>query len=352
MDLIHGGDVVGYRMRYGRPPLDFSASLNPFGMPPAVRKAARQAVDDSVAYPDPLCRRLVLALAERLDVPETFLFCGNGAADVIYRYVQAIRPRTALVTAPTFAEYERALASGGCRIERHLLREKDAFAIGNDILGRISPDLDVLFVCQPNNPIGRLTHPDIMAAILERTAETGTLLFVDECFLRFVDNPERHSLVPLLSRRQNLFVLDSFTKLYGMAGVRLGYGICSEHTLIEKLSAAGQPWAVSTVAQAAGVAALGEMEYVEKTRRTIRKEKQRLVDGLKKLPLRVIGDEANYVFFHTSKANLDTLLAEEGIMIRNCANFPGLRPGYFRVSVRLEEENDLLLGAMARALTY
>lgn len=350
MELTHGGDVAGYRIRYGRAPLDFSASLNPLGMPPAVRDAAREAVDASIPYPDPFCRDLVAAIARHLDVPESGVFCGNGAADIIYRLTEAVRPRIALVTAPTFAEYELALQRGGCATERHHLDRNSGFELEDDILRKISSELDIIFLCQPNNPTGRLISPELMSAILERCRAAGTLLVVDECFRHFVDDPEKYSLVRDLDANPNLFILDSFTKLYGMAGIRLGFGLSSNESLIERLSDAGAPWAVSTVAQAAGAAALRETDFVERSRHTVRQAKRDLVDGLGKLGMEVIGDAANYVFFRAAVADLDEKLAQEGIMIRNCANFRGLEPGYYRVAVRLDAENRVLLQAMAAVL--
>lgn len=350
MELIHGGDTVGYQLRYGRRPLDFSASLNPLGMPDAVKAAAKDAVDDSFAYPDPLCRALSAALARHLAVPESYICCGNGAADIIHRLVQAVGPKTALVLAPTFAEYERALNLAGCAVEHHYLSPKNGFVLGDDILSAIRPGLDIAFLCQPNNPTGRLADPALVSAMLDRSAATGTRLFVDECFCHFVDEPERHSLVGRTRRFANLFILDSFTKLYGMAGIRLGYGVSGDAGLIESLSAAGQPWPVSTVAQAAGAAALGETEYVRKSRLMLPPARQTLTDGLATLGNTVLGGDANFIFFHSPASELGARLMREGILIRDCGNFRGLGPGYYRVAVRLEEENALLLRALYKAM--
>lgn len=350
MELIHGGDVTGYEIRFGRPPLDFSASLNPLGMPPSVRAAAKNAVDESFAYPDPLCRGLISLLARRKGVPEECILCGNGAADLVYRFALAARPRRALLTAPTFAEYERALAAVDCVVEYFPLRREDGFAVGESILDAVSDDIDVLFLCQPNNPTGTLMPADLAVALLERCERTNTVLFADECFCCFVENPERHSLVRRVPGNPRLFVLDSFTKLYGMAGIRLGYGLTCDKGLLAAMAAAGQPWSVSTVALAAGSAALEETGYVEQSRRLLLRAKGPLVDGLRRRGFTVWGSEANYVFFHSPRADLNELLMPEGMMIRDCRNYRGLGPGYYRVSVRLEEENERLLAALDRIM--
>lgn len=348
MDLTHGGDIHGHRLRHGRTPLDFSASLNPLGMPPAVRAAARNAVDDAYAYPDPLCRTLTAELAWHLGVPGENLFCGNGAADVLYRLVWAAKPRTAMVMTPTFAEYERALHTTGCRIFFHALSPADGFILNEDILDKITTSLDMLFLCQPNNPTGRLIRPELLSAILERCRSTDTLLFFDECFCPFVDDPAAHSLIGKVESYPNLFILGSFTKLYGMAGIRLGYGVSGDRELAGRLADAGPPWPVSTMAQEAGIAALRETGYVVETRKTVSRAKGMLVDGLERLGITPLGADANFVFFHAAVPDLAELLAREDILIRDCGNFRGLERGYYRVSVRTEDENQLLFRTIAK----
>ena len=348
MKLIHGGDVAGYRLRYGREPLDFSASLNPLGMPEGVIAAAREAVAGSVAYPDPLCRDLVRALARHRGLPERFFYCGNGAADVIYRLVQVLKPRRALLVAPSFAEYEQALAGVGCECRFHTLSRNNGFILDEGILGKITGGVDMVFLCQPNNPTGLAVEPELAAAMLRRSADVGAVLFADECFCHFLDRPEERSLARFLGGFPNLFILDSFTKLYGMAGLRLGYGMTGDRAVAERLHAAGQPWTVSTVAQAAGLAALSETGYVEESRRRIASAKRVLADGLRQVGCTVFGGDANYLFFHSSIHDLDHRLMRDGVLIRNCGNYRGLEPGYFRVAVRLEEENETLLQAMRK----
>lgn len=347
MEPIHGGDVTGYRLRFGRMPLDFSASLNPFGMPPAVRDAARRAVDDATPYPDPLCRELKRAVAGQYGIPESYLFFGNGAADVIYRFAAALRPRKALIPVPTFVEYERALTAAGCEIKFHHLRRENNFQMAEDFLADMTGDVDAVFLCQPNNPTGLMLGVRL-SDILGRAARTGATVFLDECFCRFMDGWERHTAVHELSKRDNLFILDSFTKLYAMAGIRLGFGMTGNAALLEKVIAAGPPWSVSAIAQAAGLAALGETEYVERSLEAIRSAREDLVAGLRRLGATVIGFGANYVFFHDATPELGDRLMREGILIRNCANFRGLEPGYHRVAVRLKEENGQLLRAIEK----
>ena len=152
--LTHGGDWAGYRAQYGHDALDFSANVSPLGLPQGVANAIAAALPHADRYPDPLCRALRAKLAPHEGIPAESILCGNGAADLIFRLAWAAKPRTALVTAPTFAEYAAALESAGCAVRRHFLQAEVDFAVTDSILSSITPEVDMVFLCQPNNPPG------------------------------------------------------------------------------------------------------------------------------------------------------------------------------------------------------
>ena len=343
--LIHGGDWAGYEAQYGGKPLDFSANVSPLGLPQGVRDVVVQSLEAAERYPDPLCRALRGAVAGAEQVSADWVLCGNGAADLIYRAVLAKCPRRALVTAPAFAEYEAALELVRCGIDRFFLKESEDFALGEDILEAIAPDTDMVFLCQPNNPTGRTIPSPLIAAVLERCQEADALLVVDECFCGLLDEPEAFTAKGLLGAYPNLLVLKAFTKLYAMAGLRLGYCLCSDAALLDVMARAGQPWAVSGPAQAAGIAALNEREYVQAVRGLTAGERPRLAGELSRLGLRVIPGEANYLLFFSQTPLLEPL-RERGILIRDCGNYEGLCDGWYRTAVRTREENRRLTAAL------
>ncbi|MGN0626517.1 MAG: threonine-phosphate decarboxylase CobD [Oscillospiraceae bacterium] len=350
MALIHGGDCEGYILETGKMPLDFSANCNPLGTPDSVVKAVCDSVKNASAYPDPLCRRLVKALSESEGVSEKAILCGAGAADIIFRLAAALKPKKALVTAPTFAEYELALNTVDCETEHYFLKEENGFALGEDFTERITPETDIVFVCNPNNPTGNITKRPVLEAILERCSKTGTLLVLDECFNDFLDEPERYTLKDKIKENKNLIILKAFTKLYGMAGIRLGYCLCGDRELIEKMREAGQPWGVSSLAQEAGIAALSEKEYVVRTKALIKEERKRLKEALSELGAEVFGGEANYIFLKCKVYDLAAKMRSEGVLIRDCSNYCGLEKGYFRVAVRTREENNRLLETLEKVI--
>ena len=234
MKLVHGGDTVGYRERYGHDALDFSANVSPLGVPEAVARAIGEAAFQADQYPDPLCRALTAALSQTEAVPKAWILCGNGAADLIFRLALAEKPKHALVLAPTFAEYAAALETVDCEIHRHMLREENDFALTDDVLNAIEPPIDRVFLCQPNNPTGQAADRTLMRRILAKCEAVGARLAVDECFLDFLPDGEAWTMKPELAAHPGLFILKAFTKLYAMAGIRLGYALCADRALLEE----------------------------------------------------------------------------------------------------------------------
>lgn len=347
--LPHGGDWAGYEAEYGTKPLDFSANVSPLGLPEGAQAAAAASLAAADAYPDPLCRALRGAIAESEQVDAAWCLCGCGASDLIYRAVLAKKPRRAVVTAPTFSEYEAALALTGCEVAHYFLKEETNFLLQPDVLDAITPETDMVFLCEPNNPTGRTTPRKLLLAALERCREVGALLVVDECFGAFLEDPTGHTMKAYLMQYPNLLILNAFTKLYAMAGLRLGYCLCSDSALLEAMRAAGQPWPVSGVAQAAGVAALREKEYVRALRALIAAERPWLRRELEGLGFRVVPGEANYLLF-SSPVSLVGPLRRRGILLRHCANYHGLGQQWYRTAVRKHEENERLIAALRAVL--
>lgn len=335
----HGGDIYS-----GDVTLDFSANTNPFGTPPGVLAAMAAALGEVHRYPDPYCRELVRAIARHEGVPEAYVLCGNGAAELIYGYCQALRPEKGLELAPTFSEYALALDQvGGC-MERWPLRQETGFSLEADFLKALeATNAQVVFLCNPNNPTGRTIPRALLRQVLECCRVRDIRLFVDECFLDLSD--EGVSLKDCLADNPRLFLLKAFTKSYGMAGVRLGYCLCADSSLLRQMARTVQPWNVSTLAQSAGVAALEEGAFLRKTRELVAVQRQYLVGELERLGFWVCPSGTNYLLFQGAPG-LDRALRARGIAVRNCANYHGLGEGWYRIAVRQRDENQRLMAAM------
>ena len=339
----HGGDIYG-----GGVSLDFSANTNPFGTPAGVLQAVQAALPEMHRYPDPYCRRLVSAIADFEGVDRNYILCGNGAAELIYAYCAAVHPAVALELAPTFSEYALGLNRVGCRVKQYYLTPDNDFALNERFLDHLEETMpQAVFLCNPNNPTGGLIAPELLKKILVFCKESGIHLFIDECFLDLSDGGV--SMKPYLKDYPNLFLLKAFTKSYGMAGIRLGYCLCSDGELLKAMAQAVQPWNVSSLAQAAGIAALAEGDFLEQTKALIAAERPWLKGQLEAFGFRVCPSRVNYLLFQAPE-DLHEKLKKKGIAIRNCDNYPGLTSGWYRIAVRRHEENEALIAAIGSVM--
>ena len=342
---IHGGNTYDY----DNIEQDFSANLSPLGMPEAVKLAIQKAVEDYRDYPDVNYTALKRKVMEYLDqdISLNRIVLGNGAADLIYRIPRGITGnKKSLIVSPAFSEYEKALLESGYSVEHFFLKEEKGFKVGEELIEKLSQEqFDILYLCNPANPTGVLTEKEFLINIAALCDRMGTYFCLDECFVDLTENPIENSLMDVVSDYPHLIILRTFTKLFAMAGLRLGYLITGNEELGKELSNLGQPWPVSKVAEAAAMAALGEKEYPDSVRSFLASERPRLVEALRELGMKPIEPSANYLFFFGPE-DLSEKLIEKGILIRDCSNYPGLEKGAFRVAVKNRESNDLLIKAI------
>lgn len=337
----HGGDTYGLEGV-----IDFSANLNPLGMPMQVVRALKVAAASFEAYPDPLCRDLTAALAEREEVPASQIVVTAGASDAFSRIAAALKPHKVLVCSPCYSGYEQALGPLWPRVVHHSLVAREKFDVTERLIDYIEPDIDCVFLCTPNNPTGRVLSRELLCKVLRAADRWGTYVVVDECFLDFT---EEHSSVSLLDRYPQLIVVKAFTKTYAMAGFRLGYCLCGRTEVADAIRDAGNPWAVSSPAQVAGLAALDVPGYLKLTREYVAKEREYLEDGLRALGLFVVPSQANFILFQSAVPLYDALL-DRGFVIRRCGNFRGLDDMWYRIAVRRHDDNAALLAALGEVL--
>ncbi|MBR2742513.1 MAG: aminotransferase class I/II-fold pyridoxal phosphate-dependent enzyme [Clostridia bacterium] len=342
-DNTHGGDIYGEDIE-----LDFSASVNPLGAPESVKAAVRRSAERISDYPDPRCRALTEAAAAYEHVKCEHLIFGNGASELIYAYCAAAGPSRAVLTAPTFSEYENALSAAGCEVLRYALKRENGFALDRGFLDYILKNRpDAVFLANPNNPTGRLIDAELLGDIFALCKAQNVRLFLDECFIEL-----SHGGMSMSARTREyggLFILKAFTKSFAMAGLRLGYAITCDEELLMKMSARLQPWNVSLCAQEAGAAALGEREFLKKSREYIAAERLWMEKKLESLGFWVCPSDANFLLFY-GREGLSKALKPQRIAIRGCENFSGLGAGWYRVSVRRREDNEKLMRALSVAL--
>jgi histidinol-phosphate aminotransferase len=340
----HGGDIYRNAVE-----LDFSVNVNPLGMPEGVKRALHLAVDASEAYPDIREEQLKEAVSVSTGIPQTQFLCGSGASQLLLAVVQALRPGRTVIPVPSFYGYEHAAAAGGGETVFYGLRKEQGYGYDSGICEMLTPQTSLLFLANPNNPVGNLTEDTALEALLAHCRKQGIYVVLDECFIEFCRKGQAVSFLNRLRDFPNLMVLRAFTKSYAMPGVRLGYLACADEELLSRIKAQLPEWNLSVFAQRAGVAALEEKDYLKRTVEYVERERTYLMQQLRGLGIRVYDASANFLLLHSDLPLYETLL-ERGILIRDCSNFRGLSQGYYRIAVRRTEENIRLVEAVGQVI--
>ncbi len=356
---VHGGEVWEVTRKTGQRVediLDFSVNINPLGPSPCAVEAIKQSFGLLTSYPDSGCVTLREEIARSFDgLGKSNVVVGNGSTELVYLFADVFLKRgdLAVVAAPTFGEYENAVRRAGGE-PRFVCLSHD-FQVKADAFVRVMRDAKVVFLCNPNSPTSLLIPHVDLVKIVEAALDLDVLVLLDESYIEFVNDEESHSLVGRISEFQNLLVLRTFTKFYGLTGLRIGFGVgCDE--IVEVLANARMPWNVNSLAQVAAVAALVDKEHAQKTRQVVRMEREFLLRELAGLRVfRVFPADANYIFLDVRRSGFTAALLKEkmlqyGVLIRDCSSFQGLDAFYVRVAVRTRGENERLLAAFHEVL--
>ena len=357
---VHGGDVWESVRKYSlrcENILDFSANVNPLGPSQKAIEAIENNLWQIPFYPDPGSEALREAISYHIEeVSAENVIVGNGSTELIYLFSEVFIEKgdEALIPSPTFGEYESAVRRAGGK-PRHIKSNQDFFINLTNFLKEIKPRTKAIFLCNPNNPTGTLTPKEDLLEIIEKASEEHVLIFLDEDFMEFVDEEKRFSLAGEVKAYRNLFVLRSFTKVFGLTGLRVGYGIACEE-IINLLFKAKIPWNVNCLAQAAAIATLKDTEYLEKTRGLISEEKPFLLNELRQIRgLKVFPAHANFIFIDIRQTGFTAAQMKEkmlryGILIRDCSSFRGLDEYYIRVAIRTRQDNEKLLAVLKKVI--
>jgi threonine-phosphate decarboxylase len=353
---FHGGNIYLLAERLGireSEVIDFSASINPLGVPGSVLSVLTEQMKYLFNYPDPDTKKLRLKIAEHTGTDPESVICGSGSTELIYLIVRALKPKKVLIPVPTFSEYERAVKCAGAETVYLPLRKENSFDLSADELisamsGAMndpftihdSRPFDMAFLCNPNNPTGRLIQKDDMLKIADAARDMGCVLVVDEAFIDFCPGA---SITGEVSTNPYLVVLRSLTKMYALSGLRVGYTVLPS-SLSDAVREAKEPWTVNSLAQIAGIAALDDDAYRAQTFSVIEKEKKTLEEGFGRMGIHYLLSSANYYLLQMEKATeVAARLREKRILVRDCSNFIGLDSSYIRVAVKSESDNRKLL---------
>jgi threonine-phosphate decarboxylase len=347
----HGGNIYGASPVGGW--LDFSANINPLGLSATIRQAVAEHIEGIVHYPDPQGRRLKEGLSQYYDIPYESIILGNGAAELFYIFFHACRPQRTLLPVPSFSEYERAARAGNSQVEYLYLSSRNGFVMPWQQLLSQCQHVDCIVLGNPNNPTGNLLRTGDIEKLAAKARNEGTMVLVDESFLDFREDREAYTAMPLVSAYDNLIVLQSLTKFYALPGLRLGFAVASP-AAVRQLEMHKDVWNVNYLAQVAGVAALSDRYWQEQTRHFICTEKKWFYEQVLSMQgFQVYEPSVNFVLLSVTNhrmtaASLTAILRKQGILVRDCSNYPGMDVYHIRTAVRERSENERLLRALKK----
>ena len=333
---MHGGRLLEFS-KSGKKYIDFSASINPYGIDPNLKDILKESIDILVHYPNQDYSEVKALISRKHDVSEESIYLGNGANSIIFRLFSIFdKELNICIPTPSFETYRLAAESVSANIVYY---DMNGFKITNEIFDILSDNIDVLVLTNPNNPTGYLIEEKLLQRLLEYCKAENIFVLLDECFLEFVLDGERYSQISNLSKYTNLAILRSLTKLYAFPGLRFGYLLTENKKIIENLNKLTPSWDINTLAlEAAKFSLIQNMSQVVLK---IQKEKSILLKNLKSVGIEVFDSKANFLLCRYKK-NLSNALLNQGVIVRDCSDYRGMDDTYFRVAVRTNSDNMIL----------
>ncbi len=342
--VIHGGKIPSKNS--DQKIIDFSSNITPLGIPSSVKSIIKKNFDKIGFYPDPNSEQITLNLEKYTHLPKSNIIVGNGAIEILYNFCYAFLSKTTkvLIHIPTFQEYETAVKLNDCKISYfksiNLSKDLDSFILQ-------IPKNGCIFLCNPNNPTGELLSKKELLAIIIKAKKLKTLVFIDECFIELVPDYDE-SVISYVKKYDNLFILRSLTKSFGLPGIRIGYA-CGSKEIIKILQKIKIPWSVNSIAQDAANEVIKNKSHITKSKFIIKKELKYLnklissIDGFECIP-----SSTNFILIKTkyNSTYLQKKLLKNKILIRDCKNFRGLNEHYFRIAVKSHRDNVKLVSAL------
>lgn len=335
--------------------LDFSANINPLGLPASVKKTLQEEFEHVIHYPDAEAKALKETISQHYGVKEEYITAGNGAVEILYILCHMLKPKHVLIPAPTFSEYERSAKSAGAVIHYFYTNAQDGFVLNVDQLIPQIADVDILFLGNPNNPTGTLLLQEDIERVLKTAAAHNTMVVIDESFIDFLPDDRQFTCRHLISRYSNLIVIHSLTKFYAIPGLRLGFSLTNGN-LTQLFHSGKDPWNVNLLAQSAGIAALNDKEYQTASRAYMEQAKAVFYSQLRSISnVEPYPPAVNFILADIQKTGMTakqlcSRMTKYHILVRDCSNYPGLSSSYIRLAVKKSVQNAVLLQALKASI--
>ena len=354
---FHGSDLELIEKVYGikkEEIISFSANVNPLGISPLMRRTLTDNIDAVTSYPDREYTDIRRSISSYAGCDMGHVVVGNGSTELISLFIRLIHPECAMIIAPTYFEYERELSLSGCSHIYYNLREDEDFTLDVSDCTKALDECgaDMLIMCNPNNPTSGLVNCDAMRHLLSHCKQKGIYLLVDETYVEFACEDTAAS-VPLVYDFDNLIILRGTSKFFACPGLRLGYGISSNASLLSRLKVLQDPWSLNVLAAVAGTVMFKDHDYIENTRDLIDSERKRIYKILNDMgTIKVYPPHANFIMFKLSddaasaKELFETAIHEK-LMIRDCSDFEALNGAFIRFCFMSPSDNDRLLSVIS-----
>lgn len=353
---FHGSDLEAVEKVYGIPReeiVSFSANVNPLGLSPRLKSALAEKIDVVTSYPDREYTSLRRCIGHYIGADPEQIIVGNGSTELISLFIKIRRPKKALIIGPTYSEYEREISLGNGTSLYYPLREQDDFRLrADDLCGQLNESVDLLVICNPNNPTSTAVTRRDMRAILDACKQYDITVMVDETYVEFAPAVGEIDSVPLTKYYNNLIILRGISKFFAAPGLRLGYAVTGNKELIRAVNTQKNPWTINSLAAVAGEFMFTDREYIEKTRALISKERAKMYEAVKNMKaVKTYEPMGNFMLVRIQKPGITSHdLFEHAIrrkyMIRDCSSFPFLDDKYIRFCFMLPEQNAGLLACL------
>ncbi|MCH4008631.1 pyridoxal phosphate-dependent aminotransferase [Companilactobacillus sp.] len=341
----HGG--YGRELKSDVPITDFSANINPLGVPEKLLSSIQKSLSNLIYYPDVNYQNLRQNLAQLYQYDMNKIWVGNGSVDLIFNIIEILNSKNALLLAPTFGEYEHAFTKSGAEITHYFLKEENDFNLDvNELINFLKNDhsIDTICLCNPNNPTGTLVNKFQLRQLTSYCNDNGIWLIIDEAFNDFIANKQDYTFAGEINEDDSVVIIKSLTKYYAIPGLRLGMALLPNKQFLNTLIDYCEPWSVNTFAAELGPEVFNDQDYAKKTADWLQNEKNFLEAELSHIPnLKMYPSAVNYYLLHCDTFDLYQELLDAGILIRNCDNYVGLTQGYYRIAVKSHAENQLLV---------
>ncbi|MFL0268666.1 pyridoxal phosphate-dependent aminotransferase [Candidatus Clostridium radicumherbarum] len=341
--MIHGGDIYSEGLLKGIELIDFSSNINPLGVPKVFIDNINEAIKCMERYPDIKYREVFNCLKNYTGINEEHFVLGNGAAEIIDLVISCLK--SILIVVPSFAEYEADAKKWECEIENSYLKEDMDFDY-EDILKKLK-NTEALIIGNPNNPNGNIINKTKFKAILDYAEREGKTVIIDEAFIEFTGNAN-YSFSEEIKEYDCIFIIRALTKFFAMPGVRFGYGMSKNKSLLELIKQKQNPWNINCFAELAVKYVLRDEEYIKKSLQWIEIERSYFTLNLKKLAFVdvIYNSFSNYLLCKLkgiTENELYNYCMKKGIVIRKAGSFKGLNESYVRLAIKDRNLNDKLL---------